>query len=303
MKITNKNGFGKAWANAVEKFLNDYDPQGDISVTEMIDSPRIAELRRRHADEIEVDVKDCIWMMLGQVIHKILETNADPDTIVEQRIVVPFEDWKISMKADYIEKTSPTDYCIHDYKITKVYAFQKAPAPQHIAQNNLYRWGYKRAANLNCTSGCLDMLLKDWDALQAKIDKGYPKDEVVRVAVPDWTQEKIEAFMRERIAKHKHARSCSDCDLPECTIDQRWGSPDCFAVKRIDPETGRLSDKAMPGASKFPTRNEAQQWIASKKTNHQYVIEFRKGENRRCDRNACWVNRWCNQYIKINPDF
>jgi hypothetical protein len=289
-----------ALVNAAQKYLNQYERVGDISVTELIDSPRISNLKRRHEKEIEVDIKDVIWLLHGQLIHLMLEANADENTICEQRIIVPFEGWDIAMKADFICKLPGTnEYCVHDWKDTKVYAWKRAPNHEHTAQNNIYRWGYRRVAGLNCTTGQLDMLLKDFSPLDFRINpREEPEDEVMAVEVPAWDDDKIEAFLANRIRIHKQARSLPDHLLPECTIGERWGDPDRFAVKGV--VNGKLADKASPGASKFESRQEAEQWIANvKDKSKKYVVEFRKGENRRCDGNKCWVRKWCVQYNEV----
>lgn len=297
MKILNSAGRSPAWIKAAEKYLSEYDRVGDNSVTELNDSPRISMLRRRHEAELEVDVKDLTWMLMGQVIHKILEANASTDSITEQRILVPFAGKQISMKADYIDLiqgTDPPQYCVHDYKITKVFAWKKGVSKSQEAQNNLYRWGYRKHG-INCTRGELEMLLKDFSEFDAKISPhDYPSDEVMRVEVPTWPIDKCEEYLKNRIQLFDHAATCADADLPECTLNERWGDPDRFAVKAV--VNGKVSDKASPGASKLETREEAQAWINSKQTGKQYVIEFRKGENRRCSGNKCWVRKWCSQW-------
>jgi len=303
MRITNQFGWSKAWVSAAEKYVNEYQRLGDVSCTELIDSPRISVLRRRHDDEIEVDVSDLIWILLGQVIHKILEENGDPEAIVEQRILVPYDGWQVAMKADHIDPIpgAPGTFKVCDYKITRTYAYKHGVSRSQEAQNNLYAFGYG-LNGIKCTEGELEMLLKDWSALDAKIEHDYPQQEVVRVPVLRWTQEKCEAYLSERIALHKHARTCTDDDLPECTLHERWGEPDRFAVKFVT--NGKVAERACNGASRFETRGEADQWIKAKKTGKQYVVEFRPGENKRCERDACWVSRFCSQWnTKLNPAF
>jgi hypothetical protein len=291
--------------NAAKKFIGSYDRVGWRSVTQLNDSPRIALLRERHDAEIEVDVSDLMWMLLGTVVHLVLEKNQDEATIAEQRILVPFEGKEISMKADYLDLipgSNPPEYSVQDYKITQTWAWKFGIKQEQIAQNNIYRWGYRKHG-FNCVRGELEMFLKDWSAMDAKISPhDYPAREVMRVPVPDWSDEKCEQYLRNRVNVFKAAELLPDDQLPECSIQERWGSPDCFAVKAI--KDGKLADKASPGASKFESRLDAEKWIASKKSNTQYAIEFRKGENKRCSRNACWVNRWCNQcQTVIQPDF
>jgi hypothetical protein len=304
MKILNQHGFSQAWVLAAERYLNEYQRVGDISVTALNDSPRIQELRRRHDDQITVDISDLMWLLLGQVMHKILEESADPNAIAEQRILVPFDGWQISMKADHIDPipSKPGKYKICDYKITQTWAWRHGVSKSQEAQNNLYAFGYG-TKGIDCPEGELEMFIKDFSAFEQKMKpRDYPAREVVRVPVQRWDIPKTEAYLRERIAIHKHARTCSDSDLPICTMDERWGSPDRFAVKCVTNE--KISDRACPGGANFVSRTEAEAFVAKKGTGKQYVIEFRPGENKRCDRDACWVRRWCSTYNTIiNPAF
>ena len=50
-----------------------YVKRGDISVTTLIDSPRINALRKKHWEEIEEDAMDSIWSLFGSSVHHIIE--------------------------------------------------------------------------------------------------------------------------------------------------------------------------------------------------------------------------------------
>ena len=51
--------------------------KADISVTELINPPQIAVLKRVHRNDIEEDLVDRFWALMGTNIHKILEDAAD----------------------------------------------------------------------------------------------------------------------------------------------------------------------------------------------------------------------------------
>ena len=84
MKITNKFNLPEAIYEAVK---NDGYTRGDsdISVTQLIDSPYIRELKNNHNSEIEEDATDRIWSLLGQAVHTILE-RADTEDLKEERL-------------------------------------------------------------------------------------------------------------------------------------------------------------------------------------------------------------------------
>ena len=87
MKYTNKHNLPSEIIRAVE---NDQYTKGDsiISVTGLLNPPRIRMLQSIHGHEITSDYSDEIWKLLGQGVHAILERaneNYD-DTITEQRL-------------------------------------------------------------------------------------------------------------------------------------------------------------------------------------------------------------------------
>ena len=68
MKITNKFNIPQTFVNVVKR------PQytkGDVnlSVTELLNSPRIVQLRTKHADELETDVSEMVWSLFGTAVH------------------------------------------------------------------------------------------------------------------------------------------------------------------------------------------------------------------------------------------
>ena len=72
MKYTNKHDIPKEIIRAIE---NDQYTRGnsDISVTGLLQPPRIRLLEREHHDDIVLDYSDETWKILGQSVHAILE--------------------------------------------------------------------------------------------------------------------------------------------------------------------------------------------------------------------------------------
>lgn len=308
MKITNKFGISHAWVHAAQTMLEQYDAVGWRSVTSLIGPPQISELRRRHDHEMEQDVSDMIWLVLGSAVHTILEMASDKEknVVTEQRMIVPILGKQISFKADRIEQlpTTPTTWEIVDYKITKVFSWKKGPNFDYEAQNNLYRYLYGKVGFV-CTKGSLELLLKDWSLMELKKEgREYPPREVMRVPLDAWPDKEVEAYLHRRIEAHSAAEQLADEDLPECTEDERWAKPTTFAIKKI--KDGKMADKAVPGTAGIRTRSEAESWIDSAKADGKdkgcsYVIEERKGESLRCER-YCPCRPFCRQYPRIACD-
>ena len=74
MKYTNTNNIPKEIIRAVS---NDSYSKGasTISVTGLLQPPRIRILREEYDDDIVVDVSNEIWKLLGQSVHTILELS------------------------------------------------------------------------------------------------------------------------------------------------------------------------------------------------------------------------------------
>ncbi len=89
MKITNNNNLPKPLYDALVKVNSKYDKgKADYSTTQLIDSPRISQLRQKHWDEIEEDAGDMIWRFFGSISHQILQEQSDWNVLHEERMYV-----------------------------------------------------------------------------------------------------------------------------------------------------------------------------------------------------------------------
>jgi len=70
LKITNKYGAPDELYKAAT--FDDHVTKGDISVTTLINSPRVRMLKEKY--EVEEDVNDHVFMMLGTAFHSLMET-------------------------------------------------------------------------------------------------------------------------------------------------------------------------------------------------------------------------------------
>ena len=121
MKITNKNNLPDTFLS----FARDgkYDKgDADISVTTLIDSPRINILKGQNKGEIESDVSDMIWPLLGTAVHHMLESGpAKGNVTMEERLFVNIEGWALSGAIDHQEEIDGKIH-ISDYKVTSVWS-------------------------------------------------------------------------------------------------------------------------------------------------------------------------------------
>ena len=105
IKLTNKMNLPLAIKRAVEN--DPYDPSGsDISTTRLIAPPLIRHLEIKHQDEIEEDVADRIWALLGSSVHHVIERAKTEKDLSEIRLFYKDDDitneWTLSGQFDYI---------------------------------------------------------------------------------------------------------------------------------------------------------------------------------------------------------
>ena len=95
MKITNKFNLPDAFYNFAR---NDKYTKGkaDISVTTLIDSPRVRLMRDKHKDQLETDASDMIWALFGTAVHHVLESADDPTHVMmEERLYAEAAGWTL----------------------------------------------------------------------------------------------------------------------------------------------------------------------------------------------------------------
>lgn len=74
MNFTNIHNIEDSIARAVQN--DPYSHSGDISVTGLVRPPQMAALEYQHRNEIEEDVSDKLWALLGSAVHVILDRAA-----------------------------------------------------------------------------------------------------------------------------------------------------------------------------------------------------------------------------------
>ena len=121
MKITNKFGMPKPF---VDFARNDKYSKGkaDISVTTLIDSPRIRIMKEQYDEDIEVDAVDMIWALFGTAVHSVLENSEQTDdSITEERLYSDVDGWVLSGAVDR-QEIKNNQITIVDYKVTSVWS-------------------------------------------------------------------------------------------------------------------------------------------------------------------------------------
>ena len=248
--------------------------EGRYGVTELNGSPRIAQLRRRHWDEIEVDPSDNLWMVFGKLLHSQMESRVGAQALAEERIVIPVNERFVAGVPDHYE-----DGIITEYKFVSVWAVKNGVKLEWSSQLNVYAYLFE---SLGFPVGKIQVccIYRDWSQTQADRDKEYPRRAEV-LPVPLWAWLSREKHIRDRIALHTANEVLPDSELTPCTDEERWCVPGKFAVmKQGNKRAVKLFDDEA-GAKELA------------ETDKKLFVEKRPTEYKRCAR--CEVRNWCNQ--------
>jgi hypothetical protein len=102
MKLTNNFHLPETIINVIKR------PQytkgkSNLSMTELLNSPRIVQLKRKHWDDLTEDAADMVWSLFGTALHNILEHGKDDHHIVEERVFAEIDGMTISGAIDLQE--------------------------------------------------------------------------------------------------------------------------------------------------------------------------------------------------------
>jgi len=287
MKLTNKHGLPEAFV----RFLrNDKYSRGnaDISVTTLIDAPRINKLRERHSDELTMDVSDRLWALLGTATHHILEQAEQPNVVTEERMYWQVFDWKLSGAVDVQEYMADGSVKIIDYKVCSAWSVMN-DKPEWERQLNCYAYLVRKNKQLPVSGLQVCAILRDWNRRKAETEANYPDSPVVMVDVPLWDQDIQDKYIEDRVVLHKDAQERFSFaePLPLCTNEERWTKPSKWAVMK----EGRKSAVKL-----FDDERHAELFIETQKSASALYIEHRPGSFTRCEGNYCGVADFCSQY-------
>jgi hypothetical protein len=269
MKILNRYNLPPGFVNIVER--GQHPPKKDrFSTTDIIGPPLIRTLKMEKWDEIETDVADYLWMILGIATDNLISSSDDKQSIRQRKIVYPIGDKNIVGKIDVINGDT-----LADYKCTSVNSAFYPVKDEWIEQLNVYDFLYRwDTGNGGITNLKIHAIYRDW-MVRKSLEAGYPDIAFETIPVPKWTKQEQEDYIQARLADH--------CDNPYrlCTDEEMWTSQTTFAVKK----------KGMKRALRvLNTEEDAKIWMMKNKKGD--YVETRKGERRRC-KAYCGVRSVC----------
>lgn len=286
MKVTNKYGLPEPlYALANKQYYS--KGAADYSVTEIISPPRIQRLRKRHDEDMETDVTDMWWSIVGSALHVVMERSVIDNYVNEERLTIDVNGVRLSGAID-VQQVDDDGIIIMDYKFTSAWALMNEK-PEWAEQQNIYGHIVETAKGKKVKGLKIIAIVRDWSRREAERKDTYPQAPIQVVDIPIWEKSFTKEFIERRIEMHRDSKVSADWgdELPPCTDEDRWMRDPKFAVKKEGRKTA---------VRVYDTMTEANDLLATIPAKDKGFIEIRKAEPVRCTQDYCGVSKWCSQY-------
>jgi hypothetical protein len=303
VKWTNKYNLPENIKEAIKRNNDLYDKgKANRSVTQVIDHPRIDLLKKKHREDIVMDISESWWALFGSGVHYILELGKLSNQIAEERLFANVDGWILSGQLDMqtlrADEDGKTKIHISDYKVCASYSVikdEREPKKEWVEQVNLQAFLIDENKDAEVESAEIVAIIRDWSRKKAEMDHLYPIAPVVSIPIPLWSKEERAEFARERINIHRQAEMDHELgfDLPECSSKDKWVNNERWAVMRKGLRRAvKVCDTEAEADAVLKIQEETNE------KGHKFYIEHRPGENTRCKGNFCQVAQWCSQFAR-----
>lgn len=279
-QITNKKGLPEQLVRAVERDYTYQDKR--YSITSLLDTHRILQLKRRHHDELSQDVSDMIWMIFGSGIHKAIEdAGVGEGQHAEKRLEWQFGDYTLSGIVDFIDEKKEI---VLDWKTTSLWTYiYKSNHDKWLKQLQLSALLWFKNTGQWIQKGQIGALLKDYKKKPFP-EEGYPDSELQIIEFDLGSPQDIEDWVIQTFDDIALMETFDDYELPLCSPEDRWNTGDKWAVI----EKGKKRAKRV-----YDNEEEATEHVSSAfSIGVKMEIDFRPGEDKRC-KDYCPVKAFC----------
>jgi len=281
MKLTNKYGLPNTVVRALTR--SEYSKgESNRSVTQIIDSPRVRILRQENWDNMEEDVSEKMWAVLGSAAHKMFEETGDDKHVTEERLFAEVEGWVISGAID-VQRIDDGGITIIDYKTTSVWSVILGKKEWEY-QLNCYAYLIRRSTWKIVTSATVLAVLRDFKRnLFKKQEHGQCAVSVMNINL--WPNDQQESYIKQRVALHQEVEMSHAMGekVIHCTDLEQWRKPNSFAVMIEGKKRAKMICE---------TETEAE--FQASMVQGGYV-EKRFGIPMKCQANYCGVAQQCDQ--------
>jgi hypothetical protein len=276
MIITNKQHLPEPFVSAVSN-QRSYQT-GVYSVTSLLKGIRETMLERRHSNEIEQDVSDMIWLILGSAVHSIVEKAQETDNqIKEARLHERINGVTFTGQFDLYDAAKKK---VVDYKTCSVWKIMFGEFDDWKQQTMLYAY-LLREAGFEVNKGEIVAIIKDHNKTDAKTKSNYPAYPVVVISWEITVKDLDETFIW-LVNKAEEIKVCEDLEdwqLPLCTLEERYNRPKFAVMKKGQKKSIRTVD----------TMEDAEYW---QEQNEGSYIETRPGVDKKC-LDYCAAAKFC----------
>jgi len=319
VQFTNNHNLPQYLVDAI--LVNDHVTMGDISMTQIIDSPQIYMLKK--SNTYEMDVMEMVAMAMGTGLHTIIERgdiqgsvnsrilqraagvlteleedkgsaylhkvikgklqeSIDENIINEKTYSVEIDGMVISGTLDRFDRKEKH---MDDNKMTTANQVM-FPEMKKAWDRQLNGYAFMlRQDGEEVETARIIAFLKDWSKMKVKSNKDYPKAPIFMHNVKLYDDKIMTKYFKTRVALFKRAMEGEE--IP-CTPEERWAKPDAFAVKlKGGARAIRVYEK----------ERMADGYIEKEGFKHSKPLfkEFRPGQSLRCAE-YCPVAKFCPQY-------
>jgi hypothetical protein len=290
VKLTNKFNIPQTFVNVLERPTYTKG-KAHLSVTQLINSPKIVALTQKFDADLEQDVSDMVWSIFGTAIHGVLEHGKDENHIVEERLHATLDGWRISGAID-LQIKDDAGLSIRDYKTTSAWGVMNEKV-EWEQQLNIYAWLVETVKKTPIIDIGIVAIIRDWSRRDAAKNENYPPAPVKEIPIRLWTYEEQTTYIKHRIGLHSACEFAmeTDEDLPLCTPEEMWERPTTWAIKKV-------------GGARAKSVHDTEESMlkALEIAGPAYEIEVRPGSRIRCE-SFCPVNTYCQQWRDYQEGF
>lgn len=275
------------YSDGVGAHLKGRDFDYAYSVTTLARSPRQHLLAKRHRSEIVIDPADCWFLLLGSIVHYIMEHHSGPNDMVEPRFgrTIKIGGKKVYAHgaADLVTKLPDGKYAIEDYKFVSMNSMAY-PKDDYIQQLNFLRILAPKEIRNNTVKLVNHFMFRDWRKSDSDKEPLYIRS----ISQPIWTDEQALNLLISRAKLLMKYEDTPDDELPYCSSEELW-KRDSYGIRR-NKNNGEPY-KYLSGYGR--TEYEAHK-VATEKGLTDYSLEMVPGRAIRCQ--FCDSAPFCNQY-------
>ncbi|KKM17792.1 hypothetical protein LCGC14_1672250 [marine sediment metagenome] len=289
MKVTNNFNVPDVFLKALQD--SSWKPSADrVSVTGLFQPPMIKHLTMTYWEELEVDATDLFYRLDGTALHHVIEMAAEKmiGVLAEHKLFLPAEHFGLAISGR-LDVWDFLNDCIIDAKNTGVMGVARGIKEDWIIQQNVYRYMIWKIHNHVVKKLKIAVKLRDW--MPSNAGRGdYPASPFAEFILPLWDFDKTEKYIQSRVDLYMQE------EVPMCTDEECWRSPDCYAVKKKGAKKAVAATMIDEGKRiPIPTEEAAKSIIRLKGGDKDLYVEHRVGGCRRCQ-SYCDVRSLCRKY-------